>query len=1109
MFTLEALAVIALLAAIVAGILLWKVSKGPVSVGWAKDYVQEALSSESDGRKVTFDDMVFSWPELQGPFRLNLSGLRVQIGKGEANTLTIDKASVGLSRGALLFGVVRPVSVILQSPSLELVRTPEGKLSLFFDKSAAPEAPKERDPAAPGAGEEVAQMFRDMAQHKRGRFVSRLDEFAIENASVAVRDYKFGLSWYLTGFNFLMKEHPQGVSASIVAPLPGGRSESAEIAMDLVYRTKTDDFRGMGYIRDINPYILSRFLPVPDILSGQDLYFTGDIGAAFDNNLIPTYLKLKGAIPEGQISLPAEFDAPIALKNIQLETEFSDTNDKLSIKTFSGEIGGIAFQGGGEASMTDDSISLPIQMNVAHAELAQIPPMFPKSERDGQAYKWLAHNIQGGSFSIVKLDMQIDAQRTRDPELQRDQWNVDLPVFKLGWDFTGASVEYHDTLMKAEEASGSGMLDLAAEVLDITGGKAKIGAMQGENVNVKVTELMTKGAGHVTVTADLKGPMATALQYIAAEPIGMDQERIGLDAANVKGNIEAALRVSLPTTKDVPKELVEVDVKGTMKDLVIPGIVKGLTLSGGPLNVATEDGGFRVKGSAQLADRDVSLEWHQYFESAGHPYSMQIKAKAGADRELRHHFGVDLDQYISGTMPVDVTYTGMGGGDASVEVSGDLNPMRVYIDPFKFEKPVGTPGTVKATAHLKKDTLKEITGIEIKSRDFSVSGARLGFAPRNGKTAELDSGSLPDAVIGKTKAKIGFNTKGGALDIKVDASVFDFEPFLSGTEASDMYTASPEQEKSQPMNISLTTPTMLLKNGQKGTQAKAFVALDEDGDITQLEYDVRLDKSRLSARFKPDTRGVRIFRLDTNDAGAALHAFGIYENVRGGTLIIYGEPKEGDARGNLHGSMRMENFRVVKAPALARLLSLMSLSGVGQVLGSEGLAFTKLESGFEWRFRPEGNLLIIKDGTTSGSSIGLTFSGVMDRGKKTTDIAGTIIPITSVNQLLGKIPLIGDILGGASGLIAATYSMKGPTSDPKVSVNPLSVLAPGIIRRILFEGGYESKIPDDPEKPAPAPQKKDAAPVPSTNASPKPQNKLNSNPAPKTGRTAAAGSKTN
>jgi hypothetical protein len=169
--------------------------------------------------------------------------------------------------------------------------------------------------------------------------------------------------------------------------------------------------------------------------------------------------------------------------------------------------------------------------------------------------------------------------------------------------------------------------------------------------------------------------------------------------------------------------------------------------------------------------------------------------------------------------------------------------------------------------------------------------------------------------------------------------------------------------------------------------------------------------------------------------------------------------------------MQMENFRVVKAPALAQLLSLMSLSGVGQALGNEGLVFSKLESGFEWRFRKTGNLLIIKDGQTAGSAIGLTFSGFIDRGKNKTDIAGTIIPMTEVNSILSKIPLVGEILGGSTGLIAATYSMKGPSNDPSVTVNPLSVLAPGIIRRILFEGGYERSIPDDEPEEKAAPTK--------------------------------------
>ena len=78
--------------------------------------------------------------------------------------------------------------------------------------------------------------------------------------------------------------------------------------------------------------------------------------------------------------------------------------------------------------------------------------------------------------------------------------------------------------------------------------------------------------------------------------------------------------------------------------------------------------------------------------------------------------------------------------------------------------------------------------------------------------------------------------------------------------------------------------------------------------------------------------------------------------------------------------------------------------------------------------------------------------GEIDNWAKTLDIDGTIIPISGVNNVLSGIPLVGDILtGGGSGILAATYKIRGPMDKPQASVNPLSVLAPGILRKIFFE----------------------------------------------------------
>ena len=130
----------------------------------------------------------------------------------------------------------------------------------------------------------------------------------------------------------------------------------------------------------------------------------------------------------------------------------------------------------------------------------------------------------------------------------------------------------------------------------------------------------------------------------------------------------------------------------------------------------------------------------------------------------------------------------------------------------------------------------------------------------------------------------------------------------------------------------------------------------------------------------------------------------------------------------------------------------MSLPGLGQLLNNDGVVFSKMGANFKWTSRPEGSIITVRDGRTSGSELGLTFEGYIDRATKTINLEGTLVPASTLNNLIGDIPLLGPIItGGTGALIAATYQIKGPYKDTEVRINPLSALAPGIIRKILFE----------------------------------------------------------
>ena len=88
-----------------------------------------------------------------------------------------------------------------------------------------------------------------------------------------------------------------------------------------------------------------------------------------------------------------------------------------------------------------------------------------------------------------------------------------------------------------------------------------------------------------------------------------------------------------------------------------------------------------------------------------------------------------------------------------------------------------------------------------------------------------------------------------------------------------------------------------------------------------------------------------------------------------------------------------------------------------------------------------------------------------------------MVPVYGINSMLGAVPILGDLLASrkGEGIFGVTYAMKGPLDDPTLTVNPLSVLTPGILRRIFEFSTPESRA-DAAEQPQPPAQPQAAAP---------------------------------
>jgi len=179
-------------------------------------------------------------------------------------------------------------------------------------------------------------------------------------------------------------------------------------------------------------------------------------------------------------------------------------------------------------------------------------------------------------------------------------------------------------------------------------------------------------------------------------------------------------------------------------------------------------------------------------------------------------------------------------------------------------------------------------------------------------------------------------------------------------------------------------------------------------------------------------------RLQSQDAGAVFRATGIFSRARGGVMDLVLTPR-GSGKGNYDGQLAVRDLRVQDAPVLAELLSAVSVIGLLEQLGGEGLLFNTVDG----RFTLSPDRVEIVEAAAMGASLGVSMSGAYGLKSGRMELRGVVSPIYMVNAL-GQI-----VSRRGEGLFGFNYTISGTAKAPAVSVNPLSILTPGIFREIF------------------------------------------------------------
>ena len=173
-----------------------------------------------------------------------------------------------------------------------------------------------------------------------------------------------------------------------------------------------------------------------------------------------------------------------------------------------------------------------------------------------------------------------------------------------------------------------------------------------------------------------------------------------------------------------------------------------------------------------------------------------------------------------------------------------------------------------------------------------------------------------------------------------------------------------------------------------------------------------------------------------------LTEYSFFKGLTGGKLLYSSVIDKNSSNSKL----KIENFKVINAPGMVKLLSLADLGGLADLAKGDGITFESLDITME----KSDEKLQINEILAIGPSISVLMEGYQD--VNVTSLRGTLIPAKTLNRMISKIPLIGDIVipkEVGEGLFGISFKIKGPPGKTKTTINPIRTITPRFIQKII------------------------------------------------------------
>jgi hypothetical protein len=646
--------------------------------------------------------------------------------------------------------------------------------------------------------------------------------------------------------------------------------------------------------------------------------------------------------------------------------------------------------------------------------------------------EWVESHISGGTVERVVV-----------------AGNAPLQTFKLDGPPTpeeGLSVDIETsgtTLRPVAELPAIRDADLYVKITGRTAtinlGRGTVDVAPGRRLSIaggvfEVPDTHPKPApAHAVFRIDGTVPAAAAL--LASEGL-RDNVGLTLDPAASRGTIAARVTVNVPLERIMPKNAATYAIAAELTNFGADKMLLGQKIESSLLKIAASTDGYQVKGDVKINGTLATIDLRKQKGDA----AAELRLQATIDEAARRRLSIDLGGGVTGAIPVKVTaFVGSNVKDERMNVEADLTPVKIDNLLPGWVKAAGRPARATYTL-LKSGKAARFDDLTIEGSGVMVKGSLELDAASEIVSASFPVFSLSDGDKVSLKADRGGD---GALRVTMRGDVYDGRGFVKSSLAG---AQEKTKQKQTDLDLDIKLGTVAGHNGEtlrglelrlsrRGGSIRSFSMLSKIGRDTPLNGDLRLRAS--------DSHQVIFF--ETDDAGALFRFTDMYPRMFSGKMWVAMDPPTQDQAPQI-GTLSIRNFVVRGEPALNRVLS--GAPGAN----ASNVEFSEMSAGFT-RFPGK---MAVRDGVVRGPMVGATVEGQIDYAKDEVRLRGTFVPFYGLNNIfgLGQIPIVGLILGGSNeGLLGITYEAVGPPSAPRVSVNPVTAITPGLLRKFIPSPG--------------------------------------------------------